>query len=282
MREVILQLCDQRLIAVLSLPDGVATAAPALVIPNTGLDHRVGPNRLHVQLCRAFAAAGFPALRLDLSGMGDSAPVPAHAHRDETRDLQAAIDAMQPMGIGRRIVVLGLCSGAHDAHLLARADERVVGAALIDGYAYSTLRYFLNYLGQRVSDPERLWSGIRSRYGNIRHGRPAARFEISRARYNRRLPRAEVAGDLQQLIGRRVALCYVYTGQLQNEYNYADQLTDAFPVLRGYQRLQLHHLVDADHTFSRTSMRVALISHLLSWLRSEFSGSCGVLQPAAV
>ena len=48
------------------------TAPPTVVLLNAGIVHRVGPNRMHVLLARALAAAGIPSLRFDMSGIGDS------------------------------------------------------------------------------------------------------------------------------------------------------------------------------------------------------------------
>ena len=45
---------------------------PAIVLLNSGLVHKVGPNRLNVKLARMLATMGFPVLRFDLSGIGDS------------------------------------------------------------------------------------------------------------------------------------------------------------------------------------------------------------------
>jgi hypothetical protein len=78
----------------------------------------------------------------------------------------------------------------------------------------------------------------------------------------------EMQRDLAALMRRRVRLFFVYTGQVQHEYNYATQLTDAFPSLRKYELLRLEYMAHADHTFSRAPMRAALIEMLLSWLDS--------------
>ena len=62
------------LVGILTEPQQAAGARerPAVVILNAGIIHRVGPNRLHVQLARALAQAGVTVLRFDMSGIGDS------------------------------------------------------------------------------------------------------------------------------------------------------------------------------------------------------------------
>ena len=44
---------------------GVGAEVPRIVLVNSGILHRVGACRLHVQLARAFAERGFSTLRFD-------------------------------------------------------------------------------------------------------------------------------------------------------------------------------------------------------------------------
>ena len=66
---------------------------------NAGSIHRVGPNRSFVRMARRFADLGYPVLRMDLSGIGDS-PAPAGCvenlpyPRDAILDAQAAMTAL--------------------------------------------------------------------------------------------------------------------------------------------------------------------------------------------
>lgn len=267
------------LIGILSVPDTPAPGALPVLVPNTGLEHRVGPNRLHVHLCRALCNAGFPTLRLDMSGMGDSGPG-GPGQGGAVADIRAAMDALQGAGLGKRFLLVGLCSGAHDAHLTLRADGRVVGGTFIDGYTYPTARYYLTYLAQRLLDPGRLlrrlmrfarWPGAAGGTGGGQDD--DAKDELD---YFRQPTAAELHDDLAAFMRRGIALNYIYTGQVQNLYNYAGQLEDAFPELRRYERAEVHHLAMADHTFSRTTMRSELVGVILDWARR-----CAALPPSA-
>jgi dienelactone hydrolase len=260
MNEVVLNFGQRQLIGILAVPDEVDPRRPVVLIPNTGIEHRVGPSRLHVRLARAFARKGYVALRLDLSGMGDS---PSDPDGDAVRDVQSAMDELQRQGYGGRFAAVGLCSGAHDAHRLALADKRIVAAAFLDGYAYRTPRFFLTYLKQRLADPERLL-----RFLNRRLAAPnAARVDTEDLDYFRQPERARMRADLAALMARGVALCFVYTGQMQYVYNYAGQLTDAFPELGRYRAFDLYHLAHSDHTFSTPEMSADLKGRLLGWLQ---------------
>ena len=60
------------LLGVLTAPAAPHPGSPAVILLNAGLLHRVGPNRLHVDVARRLAEAGFTSLRFDMSGVGDS------------------------------------------------------------------------------------------------------------------------------------------------------------------------------------------------------------------
>jgi pimeloyl-ACP methyl ester carboxylesterase len=109
-----------------------------VLLLNAGLVPRVGPNRMYVRLARSLARAGRPVLRFDFSGVGDS-----EARRDTVRfetgaveDTRLAMDLLAEREGCTRFATLGLCSGAEIAFKTACADERVVGAAMINAPRY--------------------------------------------------------------------------------------------------------------------------------------------------
>ena len=262
MKEVVLNFGEQgRLIGIVSLPDRLDPDSPAVLLPNTGLEHRVGPNRLHVHLSRALADAGFATLRLDLGGLGDS--IPSDGSTDPSRDLSAAMDILQARGFGDRFAVLGLCSGAHDAHLAMRADRRLIAGAFIDGYLFPTPRFYLTYLLQRATDPARILRKLLRIVGSKTDGSHQSPIDLD---YFRQPTKTEMQRDLAAFMVRGLVLSYIYTGQVQHRYNYAGQLEDAFPELRRYPNAEVRYLLMADHTFSQATMRSELVDVIVSWI----------------
>jgi alpha-beta hydrolase superfamily lysophospholipase len=141
-----------RLFGVLTVADGSARAArPAVLMLNSGSVHQIGPNRLWVRLARRWAARGITVLRIDLSGIGDSAPregaeenVVYSAHA--TQDIAAALAFLRAhIGDGECHLV-GLCSGAY--HALKAA---VAGQALASSLMINPLTYFWHD-GDELSD----------------------------------------------------------------------------------------------------------------------------------
>jgi pimeloyl-ACP methyl ester carboxylesterase len=107
---------------------------PAFLFLNAGVTHHVGPNGLYVRMARALAQQGFPSLRFDYSGLGDSgrradAMPAAESVAIETSE---AMDLLvQTRGV-KSFVPIGICSGAINAFVAAQSDVRVSGAVLIN------------------------------------------------------------------------------------------------------------------------------------------------------
>ena len=120
-------------------PDG-GTPAIGLVVLNAGVVHRVGPNRLSVYAARMLAGEGWLSARFDLSGLGDS-PVRRDALPFETAavaETRAVLSRLEAEYGVRRFVLMGLCSGAVVSFRTAVADQRVVGAVLINPQGFGS------------------------------------------------------------------------------------------------------------------------------------------------
>ncbi len=118
-----------------------ASASPrqALLFLNTGANHHVGTSRMTVTMARRLAQLGFPSLRLDTGGLGDSPPTsvrPDGVVRGDTlvADMRAALDWLERQG-HRAVILIGLCSGACAA-LQTATDRRVAGLLLLNLQGY--------------------------------------------------------------------------------------------------------------------------------------------------
>ena len=197
------------LLGILTLAAGSRLDAPGLILLNAGLIHRVGPNRLYVTLARRLAALGFPCLRFDISGIGDSViagrdmPISERA----LRDIRLAMDVVtQTVGCDR-FVVMGLCAGAVAAHVAAVADERVAGSIQLDGYAYPTLgSYVRHYLPKAAQIAS--WIGLFKRVTTPASARPGGPEFQSQA-LPEIPPKRVFARELASLIERRTALLFL-------------------------------------------------------------------------
>lgn len=261
--------------AVLSRPADLDPSAPVFVILNAGLLHRVGPFRLHVQLARRLAALGYPALRLDVSGLGYSPKRPEHPGKDGAlEDADLVFRWLRDQHALTRPVLLGSCSGAEMAHRIARADERVGGCVFLDGYAYHTTQSRLRYYGTRVHRPD-MWSKwLQSRLGPTDTEAEAEASEAEEGFWEGdALPLEGFRNDLGEFVTRDLPLLFVYSGSVR-EYNYDDQLFDLCPAARKGP-VTLRYFPNADHTYMFERDRFALLDAVGDWAGATFGTPAG-------
>ena len=286
LREQVLQLGPTRgLVAIATHPASAPQASrPAVVILNAGIIHRVGPNRLHVELARRLAAEGHVVVRLDLSGIGDS-----ERRRDGLPPLDAviadigeALDSLQT-GLGlQRVILLGLCSGADHAVIYAGADTRVAGVVLLDPNIPRTAGYYFFYYGRRLwrlgswgnlfTGRHPVWKRLRRRAG------PRAAISAPEAlaapdvESSAGPDHAEVRAFLTKAYARTVAggcqMLAVLTGLQESQHTYRKQLLHAFPTVPFGSQLQLEYMSNADHTFEAGSCRSELFELIAGWVNT--------------
>lgn len=130
--------CDgESLLAVASVPE--MPAATGVLIVVGGPQYRAGSHRQFLLLARSLAAAGYPAMRFDFRGMGDSTGELRNFERVGD-DIQAAIDAFVVRYPHiRRVVLWGLCDAASASlmYRYQRGDDRVVGFCLLNPWVRS-------------------------------------------------------------------------------------------------------------------------------------------------
>ncbi len=261
------------LLGVLTEPD-VATAAPHVLLFNAGFVHHVGPARLAVDLARNLADAGFPALRFDFSGIGDSEPRVPHpgAVAGGIADARDAMDYLRDARGARRFVLCGLCSGARHAHHVALADRRVIGAILLDGPAYPTARYWALEAWRRRRHPiATLGKVARRTLGVLRasaHPPPAPADADLDAFFPPDPPRARMAEDLRALCMREVSLLSINSGEWRG-YGYEGQLRDAFARVPLDRWLTERRFATAEHLYFTQPERAVLLDTICSWLEER-------------
>ncbi len=185
---------NDRFFGVLSEPIG-SRSELAVIVPNTGANSRVGTNRFNVALARRLASRGHAVLRMDLGGIGDSAPHDGARENDlfadrSIADVRAAIDATAARGY-RHFVTMGLCAGAYMSFHTGLTDPRVAGMVLMNPPAFEWTP------GRKV---ERI---VTRPHGNVRSMR-YYRNRALRLDTWRRLARGEVqAGAIGRVLAAR-------------------------------------------------------------------------------
>ena len=248
----------------------------------------MGPNRLYVPLAREWATRGHLVLRYDLGGIGDSAPPPGAAENEvypahALDDMGEAIALVRREAPGRRIIVVGLCSGAWLAFLAARERLPVDAIASVnpplylrDGASggrrlaeYDELRRYQRSLG----DPAKWAKALRGRAAYRSFVRLAA-AHLSRAIANCMVslfaghaPEG-LARDLEDIAERGITSLFVFSrgdGGLDYFQRHAN------PALRRWQTRERTRRVVVDgagHTFRPPAAQRALRELLVDFVKS--------------
>ncbi len=126
----------ERLTGILSTPEQASDTTVIFVVG--GPQYRVGSHRQFLQLARHLARQGYPALRFDVRGMGDSSGSMRSFEALE-HDIESAIGAITARHSRSKIVLWGLCDGASAALLYWQAtrDPRVSGLVLCNPWVRS-------------------------------------------------------------------------------------------------------------------------------------------------
>ena len=257
--------------------ESAAPDLPFVVILNAGIIHRVGPNRLHVSLARALSAQGLSVLRVDLSGLGDSllredGQPPLDAALADIRDV---LDTLQATRGVRRVLLVGLCSGADHSVIYAASDPRVVGVVLLDPSIPRTRGYYIKHYSRRLLRV-RTWMNValgrHPVWQTLLRGRarPAVGGGMAAARPAVTLEHPEVRSFLEKAYGGALAqgtqFLTVLTSDREGQHNYRRQLLDAFPALDFTGRLLIEYFARCDHTFSTLANQQRLVALVRRWV----------------
>ena len=267
-----------------------AANVPAIVLPNAGSSHHVGPNGLYVRLARSLARAGFRVLRFDLPGLGDSlvddpslenVPYPSNA----SAIIGAAMEAIASRSGDATFVLMGLCSGAHASFHAAvdLASPAVVEAVLINPLTFAYRP------GMSLDAPSAphvgRWKRYRQSMTSLRGWAKLLRPEVSFGRLARdvvehaalvigtrrasRQPSA-LEASLARLSnrGRRLTLvCSRY------DPGYDLLMLGAGPAVRSLKRagvLDAWFIDDANHTFDQSRGRATLVASITKALSQRY------------
>ena len=264
---------------------GAGPSKLAVILLNAGLVHRAGPFRLHVSLARALAGDGYPVFRIDQSALGDSEARGGGSYEERAvADAAAAMDFLADKIGAEQFVLIGLCAGAMNAHRAA-CDPRVVGAVLLDGYAYRTQAFYAQRIASRAVDPA-AWRGALRRLrrevttrllpaGSSRTrmttqvkdavpGQDAA--EIFAADWP---PREQVARELLEHCRAQKQLLFIYTGGW-SDYVHQGQFGEMFPEVATSPNVSVQFFEDADHTYFLKDHRERMLAAVRSWAALRF------------
>jgi uncharacterized protein len=272
------------LLGILSRPGDTARERSAsgdigVVVIVGGPQYRVGAHRQFRHLAQRVSAHGYPVLRFDVRGMGDS----SGDHPKFSRigpDIKAAITALcrcEPSV--RQVVLWGLCDGASAALLYCheRKDPQVIGMCLLNPWVRSDASFaktqLKHYYTRRLRQKD-FWhklvngkvaasavSGLVQSLGQIFRRKPPENIDHA-------LPFQDQMALAWRTHPAQIALLLSgndYTAKEFLEYAATDP---AWSGLIGEGKVTRRDLKDADHTFSNQRDRAQVENWTIEWIEA--------------
>jgi exosortase A-associated hydrolase 2 len=166
---------DYALFGVLHRPAAVEGARPAFVFCHPLAEEKLWAHRVFVSYARQLAAAGYPVLRFDLTGNGDSEGQFSDLSMElACADVRAAIAEVRRLTEVSAVSLLGLRMGATVAGIVAEGTEDIrqliQWAPITDGERYMQELLRINVMTQMAV------------YKEVRQERPALVGEMQQGR----------------------------------------------------------------------------------------------------
>jgi Serine aminopeptidase, S33 len=256
------------------------SSAPRVVavLTNSGVIPRIGPHRMNVHLARRFADMGIPSIRFDLSGLGDSrrSSGTLPVTQQWVADTRSAMDTAQAHFGCDRFFMVGFCSGAEVAHLVALEDRRLRAAVLWDLYAYPTTQSRLRTFTYRLQRAglrgalQKLLARIRRLAGGGGSSPPAHGVEEQLAAQPWHVPpRDEYARRIQTLVDDGVELLFAYCGGEPEWFNHHGQFRGMFSRYGFVDKVAFNYLEVSDHLVTRRVAQQSFTDMVVRWLEQR-------------
>jgi len=266
---------SRSLVGVISEPENNAeNGNTAVILLNSGILHRVGPNRIYVKIARCLASICLPALRFDFSGIGDSENTNDKLPLEDRfiYETQQAMDFLAEKKGFNKFVLAGICSGADISFKVALKDHRVAGTVLIDWFAYFTLGFHISSYSKRllmprswfklISGKSGFWSTLRRAYLSQKSGKNNGESR------DWNVPTKEQAiRDIQMLNERGVQLLFVFSGGSPAYYNYRKYFKSDLKKLMDRGGIEIKLLKESDHGFTLNVHQKQLTNAVCEWMK---------------
>ena len=280
-----------RLTGIIDLPGGdIASCRRGVVIVVGGPQYRVGSHRQFVLLARELADNGFPTLRFDQRGVGDSEGTTDFENLDA--DIRAAVDvllAKQPQLT--EVVLWGLCDAASAVMMYAHKDDRVAGAVLLNPWVRDdrtiAQTYIRSYYSKRLLSAEfwrKLLTGgvdVRGSLGDLAGKLRSATSKGQATAAAADSPSASSEPEVSAGTGFQERMTNGWSAfkgpsllVLSGNDLTADEFKNYMAQTRSRRRLLKRkagsacELAEADHTFASAEWRAQVGRATVDWLRS--------------
>lgn len=270
----------ENLLAIVAQPEAMKETGVLIVVG--GPQYRIGSHRQFLLLSRFLAEAGYPVMRFDYRGMGDSTGDQCD-FQQVSEDIGAAIDAFLSKVPGiDKVVLWGLCDAASAAllYLDQRDDRRVSGLILLNPWVRSAATlaraHIKHYYAQRLMKFE-FWGKLLT--GKLNVFRAIGGFLKSLAAFKGQ--KIGVAGRMTMSFQERmlsglkkaqtpILLILSEDDYVAKEFLEVVRLDQEWQFASARDTVQQVTIPDADHTFSCAAWRHLVEQTSQRWLDATF------------
>lgn len=274
---------ERRIFGVVTGP-GHGRCLSRLLLLSGGAVPRTAVNGMYVVLARRLVDAGVSTLRMDVAGIGESEVGPGGVENEPygptlLDDVREAVVWMRGHVDGRGLTVAGLCSGAWAALRSALADDEVDRVALVNPIVFGASEGRALEAGRWGTTPslavERSSAAedFERRFGpSLTRLARSAKRTLRALRAHWTAPARELRGDLRQLLTRGTRVAVIFSAGDDGEPVFHTRV-GRFVHRRLAARLDLATFSPADHIFSESTVRDAMLNWLVSWLTPSENAS---------
>jgi uncharacterized protein len=276
---IIFHCAEEEPLGILALPEQPEAIGVLVVVG--GPQYRVGSHRQFLLLSRTLAGAGYPTLRFDYRGMGDSTGDQRN-FEDVNEDIRAAIDALRTnCPQVERVVLWGLCDAASASLLYwdATLDSQVSGLILLNPWVRSRISLartrIKHYYGQRLLQVD-FWSKLLT--GKLGLGQAIGGFvdNLKAVRQTRTLTATGQALPFQKKMARglqgfpgQVLLLLSGNDYTAKEFLETLQTDTVWATIHEQSKVTRTDIPGADHTFSSVGWRGQVEEITKRWLETR-------------
>jgi alpha/beta superfamily hydrolase len=297
-----------RLFGIFHQPERPRDPAVAVLLLSPGVKMRVAPHRLYNKLAARFVELGYPVLRFDFHGLGDSEGDAAETHLADlygatqvgryVADTVSAMDWMQRTHGTSRFIAAGLCGGALTGLLAAERDPRITHLlglsipVILDGSNIDASKYMtaaqLNstrtgYLRKLSPASWRSWIRLLSLQSDYRMiARSLLQPFVSRRRPAPPAQAVALADNTNPYFApafhrmvstsRRVLLIFAESDRLFWEFENKFMQRHAEALTPYADCYQVHVTKQANHIFSFAEWQQDMMEHCCRWLDRAHAG----------
>jgi alpha/beta superfamily hydrolase len=282
---------DHNLFGILTQPkETLHKELPIIILLNAGLVHRIGPNRIYVNLAYELANESFTSFRFDFSGIGDSENTLADKNNDNKclQDTMMAIDYLWKNFDVNKFVLVGICSGADIAFQAALKSENILAICLINSACINFNKAGINYKQVQMKTNLRYY---KKNMFNLARWKKILTWESSLFTFtNLRSLIKNIVPALSK--NTKTTLEISDYNPLKEWYTIVDRGTNVYHILSEgsssldlfnhisgrtdyrlpgpFSKIKRHIMKDADHVFTPIWSQEHVISLICNWLKELY------------